>query len=378
MSGGGNLPKGRVLLRATHDADGKVERTGDFWIREGDTVGRVNALIFPDADVSRDVLKVQKIVPGARPWTDIFILQRNVTVARLDDGVRRNFTSVDFGSIPLYIGDFIRCGGTTLEIIDMEEDAGERGDTLPPQDGYDEVPMTQVEPDEDAADQRAAAARGLRFVATEGAAAAAAAPLPAATMDVDAPLPTPPRNKGDKAAQNRRRRKRQAAELRAARERNPVAAAQAAARAVDAGREAKLSARAQAAIAVGDLAKAGGLLAQLQRLKGGPAHQKRGKKRGRGTPHQPHQTDKSRRKQRKNKAKKAQQRRNQQDSSGNSGRQQRRGGGRGRSGQSQRQRSVGGADKRKRKKSSRSGNARHVRMVINAETFPEARDAARK
>ena len=366
------MPKGRVLLRATHDADGKVERTGDFWIREGDTVGRVNALIFPDADVSRDVLKVQKIVPGARPWTDIFILQRNVTVARLDDGVRRNFTSVDFGSIPLYIGDFIRCGGTTLEIIDMEEDAGERGDTLPPQDGYDEVPMTQVEPDEDAADQRAAAARGLRFVATEGAAAAAAAPLPAATMDVDAPLPTPPRNKGDKAAQNRRRRKRQAAELRAARERNPVAAAQAAARAVDAGREAKLSARAQAAIAVGDLAKAGGLLAQLQRLKGGAAHQTRGKKRGRGTPQQPHQTDQARRKQRKNRAKKAQQRRNQQGNSGNSGRQQRRGGGRGRSGQSQRQRSVGGADERKRKKSSRSGNARHVRMFINAKTFAEA------
>ena len=377
MSGGG-LPKGRVLVRATHDADGKVERTGDFWIRAGDTVGRLNAFIFPDPDVSRDVLKVQNIVPGTRPWTDIFILRRNVTVARLDDGVRRNFTSVDFGSISLYIGDFIRCGGTTLEIIDMEEDAGAGGDTLPPHKDYDEVPMTQVEPDEGAEDQRTAAARGLRFVAMEGAAAAAAAPLPAATMSVDAPLPTPRRNKGNKAAQNKRRREREAAELRAARKRDPVAAAQAAATAVDAGREAKLKARAQAAIAVGDLAKAGGLLAQLQRLKDGPAHQKRGKKRGRGAPRQPHQTDQARRKQRKNKAKKAQQRRNQQDSSGNSGRQQRRGGGRGRSGQSQRQRSAGGADERKRKKSSRSGNARHVRMVINAKTFGEASAASRK
>ena len=378
MSGGGNRPKGRVLFRATHDTDDEVERTGVFWICAGGTVGRLNAVIFPDGDVSREFFKVQNIVAGTRPSTDILFLRRNVTVARMEDGVRRNFTDVDFGSIPLHTGDFIRCGGTTLEIIDMEEAAGEGGETLPPHEDYDDVLMTQAEPDEDEGAQRAAAARGLRFVAKEGAAAAAAAPLPAATMNVDAPLPTPPRNRGNKAAQNKRRRQREAAELRAARERDPVAAAQAAAMAVDAGREAKLKERAQAAIAVGDIAKAGGLLAQLQRLKGGPAHQKRGKKRGRGTPHQPHQTDKSRRKQRKNKAKKAQQRRNQQDSSGNSGRQQRRGGGRGRSGQSQRQRSVGGADKRKRKKSARSGNARHVRMVINAETFPEARDAARK
>ena len=254
---------GRVLVRVTPDA-------GDFWIPEGECVGRARLGIFRDKDVPRDAFVVKKLDASHPETVQLLNLCGNMKVSRMDGNIRRDFSLVQRGLIALHIQDLIRCGTTTLKIVAIEETVGttglRTGAVLPPGTPSEHVAATQADPDSEEEAGRTEAARTTRFSGAGAAAAAAPAPPPPKTMDLQAALPTP-RCKGNKPAQNKRRRQRQAAELHALREKDPVAAARADAAATKAGREARLKADAHAAIAVDDLAAAAKCISQLEKLK---------------------------------------------------------------------------------------------------------------
>jgi len=352
------------------EVDGAERCGGVVDVQVGKCLGRDKGELFATS-VSREAVWVQNISEQSDGgWqADARICASGVGVSAPGSSLlQRKFVEKKLTDVvTLHVGTRIKLGISiaTVSFIGNATDAslphdggmmdeGEDGDE---DEGEDTVAATQANSPSDEA-RGSAVGRMARF---SGAEQGGASSVSKKTKErVNQPLPTPRRNKGDKAAQNKRRRERQAAERHAARKRDPVAAAQAAAAAAGAGREAKLKARAQAAIAVGDLALARRLLAQLEKQKGGGAHQKRSKKRGRGAPKQPHPTDKARRKRQKNKGKKAQQRREREGNGSGSGRQQRRSGGRGRPGQSQRRHGAGAVE-RKRKQASRNGHARNER-----------------